>query len=266
MKGIFFDRTISDEKRRESLYQGELFVSSPTPSTQALCKFARELTEDAFAPYHPTEAQDHMPVEKYAAVLAELKPRFIHHAESKKHIQGILGEFGCEPTKTYFDVPRLRTMTHSDYLTSGMGLRFHPHRDTWYGPPPCQLVWWMPVYEIESDNGMAFHPRYWDTAVKNSSSEYDYQKWEKTERQRAPLMVTEDARELSKATEPLELDPQFRIVTPPAGGNIIRGPSYAFDGPKHHESDSTEHRLSHHQPGRRDRTARCTKPGRRVTG
>ena len=61
-------------------------------------------------------------------------------------------------------------MTHGGYLESGLGLAFPAHRDTWYGPPYSQLVWWLPVYEIEADNGMAFHPHYWDTPLKNSLS------------------------------------------------------------------------------------------------
>ena len=45
--------------------------------------------------------------------------------------------------------------------------------------PPCQINWWLPIYEIESDNAMAFHPRYWTQPVKNSSSDYNYYIWNK---------------------------------------------------------------------------------------
>jgi hypothetical protein len=221
MNGIFFDSPASDDKRLEGLYSGDLYIYSPTTSTQALCQFARESAEVAFAPYHPTEAQDHMTVEEYAAILAEFKPKFIHDPQSKVHIQGIMEDFGCDMTETYFDVPRLRTMTHSEYLNAGLGLAFHPHRDTWYGSPPCQLVWWMPVYEIDGDNGMAFHPHYWDTPIKNSSCDYDYQNWEKNERGLAPQMVTQETRAFSAPTEPMELDPQFRIVTQPGGVTVF---------------------------------------------
>jgi hypothetical protein len=132
-----------------------------------MCEFTRQLVEEAFAPLDPREAQHHLPVEEYAAILAELKPKFIHHPKSKQFIQGILNEVGCDLNKTYFDVPRLRTATSDSYLTSGIAYAFHPHRDTWYSAAPCQLNWWFPVYDVEPDNVMAFHPRYWSTPVKN---------------------------------------------------------------------------------------------------
>ena len=44
-------------------------------------------------------------------------------------------ELGCDPEQTYFDVPRMRTATQRDYLTTGIAYAFHPHRDTWYSAP-----------------------------------------------------------------------------------------------------------------------------------
>ena len=109
MNTIYFDSSVDDEARRKQLYQGQLFVYSPSPSSSALCTFAREMIADAFGSYDPLKAQYSMPVERYVEILADLKPKFIHHPKSKQFIQGILEEFGCDLHKTYFDVPRLRT-------------------------------------------------------------------------------------------------------------------------------------------------------------
>ena len=106
-----------------------------------------------------------MPVERCVEILADLKPKFIHHPKSKELIRGMLAERGCDLEKTYFDVPRLRTAFPSDYLSSGIAYAFHPHRDTWYSAPFSQINWWMPVYDVCPDNIMAFHPRYWEEAV-----------------------------------------------------------------------------------------------------
>jgi hypothetical protein len=167
-------------------------------------------------------AQEHMPVEQYVSILAELKPKFIHHPRSKKHIRRLLEDLGCDLDETYFDVPRLRTMTHDGYLESGLGLAFPAHRDTWYGPPYCQLVWWLPVYEIEADNGMAFYPHYWDQPLKNSSSDFNYQHWV-DQRGLAKLQIYDETRDLSKPLEPMECNAQFRIVTQPGGVTIFSG-------------------------------------------
>ncbi len=160
---LFCDSKMDDAKRREELYRGSLFVYSPSPGALEFCDFARELIAAAFRPYDPRYVHESMPVERCVEILADLKPRFIHHPQSKELIRGMLAERGCELEKTYFDVPRLRTAFPADYLSSGIAYAFHPHRDTWYSAPFSQINWWMPVYEICPDNSMAFHPRYWDS-------------------------------------------------------------------------------------------------------
>lgn len=221
MTSIFFDSTLSDEQRRNALYNGNLFVYSVVPSAKAFIEFAREMIEEAFSPYDPQLAQHELPVEQYAEILAKLKPAFIHHPKSKEFLQQLLIELGCDPTKTYFDVPRMRTSTSDGYLTSGISYAFHPHRDTWYSAAPCQLNWWFPIYDVEPDNVMAFHPRYWSEGVKNSSSCYNYYQWNATSRQNAAQHIKKDTRVQPKAEEPMELDPQIRIVSQPGGVMIF---------------------------------------------
>jgi Phytanoyl-CoA dioxygenase (PhyH) len=217
MHAIYVDSPASDGTRRERLYDGDLFVYAPQPATRALCEFGRRLAEEAFAPRDPETAQDEMEVEEYAALLADLKPRFIHDPESKRLIQEMLTDLGCDPEKVYFDVPRMRTSTSHGYLTSGIAYAFHPHRDTWYSAPQSQLNWWLPIYPITVDNGVAFHPRYWDTPVKNSSRTYNYAVWNATSRKEAAKHVKSDTRVQPKPEEEIELDPQVRPICEPGG-------------------------------------------------
>lgn len=164
-----------------------------------------------------------MPVEEYAALLAELKPRFIHHPESKRLIRALLIDRGCSAEDTYFDVPRLRTSTSDGYLTTGIAYAFHPHRDTWYSAPLCQLNWWMPVFDVSPDNVMAFHPQHWAQEVANSSANYDYQRWNATSRFNAAQHVGVDTREQPKPLEPVAAEPDIRIVMPVGGLMIFSG-------------------------------------------
>jgi hypothetical protein len=214
---LFLDSRMDDEKRRVELYQGSIFVYSSSPSALKLCEFAKELIETAFQPHDPKKVQEHMAVERCVEILAELKPKFIHHAKSKELIRGMLAERGCDPEKTYFDVPRLRTAFPSDYLSSGIAYAFHPHRDTWYSAPFSQVNWWMPVYEINPENIMAFHPRYWDTAVRNSSDSYNYYEWNRASRQSAAQHVKADTRVQPRAQVPVEENPQLRVVADVGG-------------------------------------------------
>ena len=217
MNTVYFDAKIDDDMRRTHLYAGQLFVYSASPCAIELCQLGRELAEAAFAPLDPREAQYSMTVESYAAILAELKPKFIHHPKAKACIQGILREAGCDLEQTYFDVPRMRTSTAGGYLTTGIAYAFHPHRDTWYSAPMCQLNWWLPIYELESDNAMAFHPRYWNQPIRNGSAGYNYQEWVRTSRFVAAQQIKTDTRKQPQAEEAIELDPQTRVITPPGG-------------------------------------------------
>lgn len=217
MNSVFFDAKVTDDQRRAQLYEGQLHVYSAPSAALELSDFARGMCEEAFAPYDPREAQHHLSVEKFAAILAELKPKFIHHPTSKQLLQKMLTEMNCDPQKTYFDVPRLRTSTSDDYLSSGISYAFHPHRDTWYSAPYCQINYWLPIYDVVPENVMAFHPRYWTQPLRNSSRVYNYQEWNKTSRINASQHIKTDTRVQPKPEEAVELDPQIRIVTPPGG-------------------------------------------------
>jgi hypothetical protein len=227
---VFYDSGAADDIRRKELYDGQLFVYSSRPSILGLVNFAKSMIEDAFRGLDPQTAQNNMPVERYAELLGKLKPAFIHHPESKRYLKEILDDFGCDCEKTYFDVPRMRTSTSDNYLTTGIAFAWHPHRDTWYSAPPCQINWWLPIYEITSDNAMAFHPRYWSQSVKNSSADYNYYTWNKLYRgEQVAKIVKSDPRPLPRATEALELDPQIRLICP-VGGVIL------FSGAQMHSS------------------------------
>ena len=208
---------MSDAERRKHLYAGDLFVFSPNDATLALCALARRMSEEAFAPHYPPTAQDHMPVADYAAILAKLKPTFIHHPQAKEHIRDIFKEFDCDLSDSYFDVPRLRTSTSGGYLTSGIAYAFHPHRDTWYSAPNCQINWWMPVYPVRGDNVMAFHSQYFDRDVANTSSEYDYYEWNRTSRRDAAKHVGKDTRKQPYAIEAIDQSADLRVVAPVGG-------------------------------------------------
>jgi hypothetical protein len=229
MNTIHVDADLDDHARRRAVYDGALFLYSPRPSTLAFVAHAREMIEDAFGGLDPETAQHSMDVEDYAALLADLKPRFIHHPRSKECIHDVLVDLGADPEQTYFDVPRMRTSTSDDYLTSGIAYAFHAHRDTWYSAPQMQLNWWIPIYTVTEENVMAFHLEHWEHGVRNGSREYNYAEWNRTSRQEAAKHVRSDTRKQPKALGPVKFDPQIRPVVP-AGGVIL------FSGAQLHSS------------------------------
>ncbi|HVP59759.1 MAG TPA: hypothetical protein VMT11_04350 [Myxococcaceae bacterium] len=147
---------MGDDERRRRLFDGEIFLYSPRPSSLAFVEFTRGLLREAFGTRDPETAQDEMEVTAFAELLGRVEPLFIHHPESKRLLRAMLVDMGCDPGLTYFDVPRLRSSTSDQYLTTGIPYAWHPHRDTWYSAPSCHIDWWIPVYELTAENAMAF--------------------------------------------------------------------------------------------------------------
>jgi len=209
---IYIDSKMNDDARRREIYSGAVFVYAPSPSALELCRLAQIMIEEAFRPFDPLTIHEHLPAEKCAEILATLKPQFIHHPRAKECIRGMLAGTGHDLSQTYFDVPRMRTAFPGDYLKSGIAYAFHPHRDTWYSAPFCQINWWMPVYELNSENCMALHPHYFERAIKNGSQTYNYHRWNLESRHNAAQHVKTDTRVQPRPEEEIELDPQMRFV------------------------------------------------------
>lgn len=226
MNTVYIDPGADEGLRRERLYQGQLFVLSPRPSTIALIEHARDMIETAFGGIDPQLAQYEMSVERYVEICAPLKPAFIHNDTTKRLLRNVVEDFGCVLDDTYVDVPRLRMVTSDGYLTSGVGYAHHPHRDTWYSAPMAQLNWWLPIYDIETEQSMAFHPHYFDKPIKNGSSEFNYYEWNAVGRKGAATQIKADTRKQPKPEEELtHLEPELRLV-PPAGGIVLFSPAH----------------------------------------
>ena len=228
MLAVHFDSNASDAERRQRLYDGDIVILSPTPNSLKLVSLAQRMLEDAFAPHDPRDIHNHMSAEDVAAILSTLKPNFIHHPDCKRLIPQIMKEHGVDLDRLYFDVPRMRSAYPSHFLSSGIAYAFHPHRDTWYSAPACQLNWWMPIYPILSNNAMGFYPRHFSEPVKNNSEVYNYYDWNSKNRSSAAQHVKSDTREQPKPQQ--ALDQTTVRFLPPPGGIII------FSGAQLHET------------------------------
>ena len=222
MSDIYFDDIRSEKDRRNALYNGGIFVYSPSDATSQLCTLARQMINEAFAPHDPRTIDSHLSMEECARVLATLKPAFIHHKECKRLLPEVIGSVGGDPNATYFDVPRLRSAYPTTYLTSGIAYAFHPHRDTWYSAPMCQINWWLPIFDITADNCLAFYPKYFHTPIGNNSEIYNYAEWNRISRLEAAKHVKSDTREQPKPQEEVDSDP-IKIICPPAGLILFSG-------------------------------------------
>ena len=217
MTAIYLDKKLDDDSRRKLIYGGDVFVYSANEHSMALVEVARKLIADAFPGIDPRTAQYRYDVREFASVLAKLKPAFIHHPDCKKIIPRMLESIGCDLDQTHFDIPRMRSSTSNNYLTTGIAYAFHPHRDTWYSAPMCQINWWLPIFEIEAGNAMAFHPNYFSRSVMNDSDTYNYQEWNTKLRFNAVEQIGADTRPQPKPQEKIALAPEIVVVAPPGG-------------------------------------------------
>src|SRR5215469_13685843 len=106
MTDVILDPPRDDEAWRKLIYNGDIIILSPTPEMLALVEHTRAMIEEAFAPLDPRHAHQSLAVERCVEILSVLKPSYIHHPQTKRLIQGVLGAFGCSPEETYQDVPR----------------------------------------------------------------------------------------------------------------------------------------------------------------
>jgi hypothetical protein len=221
MVPILVDSTADDDSRRRALYDGALLFFTARDSVRALCDHAWQMITEAFDPLDPMEAQSKLPVEEYVGIIGPLKTRFTNEDSSKERLHDLLDDFGCDVSQTYFDVPKLRIVTHSNYLTAGVGYAYKPHRDIWYSAPPCQLNWWLPISEISTESALAFHPHWWNEAAPNTSGNFDPYEWNRVGRAEAAKHITSDPRNHPAPSEPIELEPELRIVGGPASTLIF---------------------------------------------
>ncbi len=228
MAALFIDADLDDSERRARLYSGDIFIYSPTSNTRQLIGLAAKMLAEAFVPHDPRTIHQHLSPEEVAGILSKVKPAFIHHPECKRLISLIMKDHAIDEEKLYFDVPRMRSAYPSHFLSSGIAYAFHPHRDTWYSAPMCQINWWLPIYPLHPDNAMGFYPNYFDTPVANNSEIYNYYEWNTKNRASAAQHVRSDTREQPKPQQDLNAN-SLRYLPPP-GGLIL------FSGSQLHET------------------------------
>ncbi len=218
MNIIRFNPKISDDNRRQLLFDGDFILYSKTTALENLVAFAATLIEETYGS-QPETAQFGMDVTDFIKAASALKTKFTNHATTKELIKALLAETKCDEKKTYFDVPRLRIVTSDNYLTAGVGYAYKAHRDTWYSSPAAQINWWLPVFDLAPESTMSIYPSYWNTAIKNSSEDFNYDEWCTIGRQMAVNQVGADSRKHPLPLEEVSNITETRFVL--ASGEVM---------------------------------------------
>lgn len=219
MTAIIVEPSFLDEERRSAIYGGDTLHYLPRPHSKAFVEFAWQVIKEAFGSLDPAQAQFELPVERFVEIIAPLKTRFTHHPEAKLLLRALLEERGCDPEQTYFDLPKLRIVTHGGYLTSGVGYAYKAHRDTWYACPPAQINWWTPITAVTERCGFVIHPRSFQRAVPNNSADFDAYRWNAEGRLQAATFISSDPRPHPHLQAAMDLD--WQVIVGPPGSLIL---------------------------------------------
>lgn len=201
---------VDDETRRELIFDGALIVNNVCNSSRELCEFAKNLVVEAFGD-DPESSQFTMPVESFVKIASPLKSHFTNDEKTAELIINILKEFGCDLDNTFFDVPRLRIVSHDGYLSSGVGYAYKAHRDTWYSSPQSQVNWWVPVFDAPPSRTMGIYTQWWGESFPNSSEDFNYDHWCNVERKSAVNQIYVDTRKHPLPKGELNDDAELRI-------------------------------------------------------
>jgi len=211
MLNIVLNHAGPDDLRRKVLQSGAILMYSASGKSRALAELAKNMARQAFDGMDPEHAQESLPVEKFVAIVSALKTQFTNGAQTKERLLAYLIEMGVDPELTYFDLPRLRVVPHSNYLSSGVSYAYKAHRDIWYASPTAQINWWLPVWDVVPDRSMAFFPGYWDRPMPNSSEQFDYGEWVRVGRAAAVSQVGVDTRKHPLPLQELTPGDEFRF-------------------------------------------------------
>ncbi len=194
MPDIIFSFADSDSQRRKRVFEGAILFCPATDESRSLCNRAREYVREAFGELDPEHAQESTSVERFVEIVGPLKSRYTNATATKEYVRAFLLSLGVDPETTYFDVPRLRVVPHSNYLTAGVSYAYRAHRDTWYSSSPSQINWWLPVWQVTPARAMTFYPSYWERPVPNTSQDFDYNEWKSVGRGAAQSQIKQDTR------------------------------------------------------------------------
>ena len=214
---IKIDQPVNERGHRADMYGGTVHITTATTASVAFIEFARGLIGEAFGGRDPELAQFDLPIDDYATIVRALQDAFLAHPETRRRLQELLVDRGCDPESTYFDAPRLRVCTSDDYLGAGFAYAWHPYRDTWRSAPLAQLNHWIPVYEISEDNAKALHPEYFNRAVANDSAHFNHYRHNAERRAAAASGGRAQVSPLPGLAEPVDLLASTVLVPPCAG-------------------------------------------------
>lgn len=249
MTNLFLNQKQSSDLWRKEIFNGSIYLLSKENQPQQLGNFAESCIKKYFGEDDYLTSYLNWPKEVFIKKASNLKKHFTNCQEVKEIIRAYIIELDENPQEYYFDVPRLRVIPNYDFMHVGVSYAYQPHRDTWYGIPPCQINFWMPVFTIEPFETMPIFPIYFNKFINNSSQEFDLKHWVEVERAAAVSQVSTETRNHPLANE--EINEEGKLLLAGNRGDMIIFSAHHLHGSQKNTGErirfSVDFRLYHHK-------------------
>jgi len=224
--------TYSDTVSVVEIYEGGLFFCNPVGSSNALCNHATQIVEEVFENKITDISTDHSTnLEKFVARASKCKSKFTNDTKTKKLLSSLIKDrYKIKKTdKLLFDVPRLRIVPNSNFLSSGVSYNYRPHRDTWYGGGQDQINHWVSLANVSERSTFYIAPHYFARPLDNNSEIFDLDEWDSKYRKQAASNILVENRPHPIPLVDLEACDRYNIV-------LSRGAEVVFSGQHLHGS------------------------------
>ena len=211
-----------------SVYQGNLLFLPTADSSNELCNFAQSIVQEVFeCNINELRTDDSTDVNSFISKARKCKNIFTNSTQTKKLLRDlIMDRYQSDPkSKLLFDVPRLRIIPNSRFLSSGISYNYKPHRDTWYGAGQDQINHWLALANVSENSTFYISPSFFSRAVDNNSSIFDLDEWDLKYRPVADSNILTEERPHPVPFQNLDAMAGLKIA-------ILRGQEVVFSG--HH--------------------------------
>jgi len=165
----------------QSVYQGNLLFLPTSDSSNELCNFAESIVQEVFeCEINKLRTDNSTDLNLFISKARKCKNIFTNSTETKKLLRDlILDRYQSDPkSELLFDVPRLRIIPNSGFLSSGISYNYKPHRDTWYGAGQDQINHWLGLANVSENSTFYISPSFFGRAVANNSNIFDLDEWD----------------------------------------------------------------------------------------
>lgn len=183
---VELDNALSkEEKRRRILVQGVIARIPADDLTQSLVTHALNQVSDYFGE-PPRKCAALLSKEDRGKFLSQLtlaKAALAKDEQARQLVCRIAVRHLNDAALTCYDQPRLRVVPAALDRADGSRKAVSPshscHRDTWYANAQSQINFWLPLHDVSPEETFRFYSDYFDKAVANTSSQFDYSRWSK---------------------------------------------------------------------------------------